>query len=267
MIYSYTQIANFLACPRRYSFRYVQGWSERDTRAGLLFGRAFENALAALFRREDPGAALFREWSAYQDRKLNYSRGDNWRSMYDQGVKLLEMFVQEDRVEIRRPKRNLQVRVSKALSSTSQFVGYIDAYGFLDGTRCLIDWKTTTARYTEEPQGLLSLDPQLVGYSWLTGEPEAAFVVFVRKRLPEIQYLRATISDDQRREFGELVRDTVAQIEAAQFLPHAGIRFPQNPCTSCAYIGLCLDNRQLIDCRLTRSSRGADCAWLDELAA
>ena len=36
MIYSYTQIANFLACPRRYSFRYVQGWSEKDTRAGLL---------------------------------------------------------------------------------------------------------------------------------------------------------------------------------------------------------------------------------------
>ncbi len=89
--------------------------------------------------------------------------------MYDQGVKLLEMFVQQDRVEIRRPKRNLQVRVSKALSATSQFVGYIDAYGFLDGTRCLIDWKTTTARYPEEPQGLLALDPQLVCYSWLTG--------------------------------------------------------------------------------------------------
>ena len=89
---------------------------------------------------------------------------------------------------------------------------------------------------------MTALDPQLVGYSWLTGEPEAALVVFVRKRLPEIQYLRTTISDDQRREFGELVRDTVAQIEAAQFLPHAGIRFPQNPCTSCAYIGLCLDS-------------------------
>ena len=41
------------------------------------------------------------------------------------------------------------------------FVSYIDAIGELDGKRCLIDWKTTTSRYSEEPEGLLSLDPQL----------------------------------------------------------------------------------------------------------
>ncbi len=267
MIYSYTQVANFLSCPRRYRFRYLEGWTEKDTRAALLFGRAFENALAALFRREDPSAALFREWSVFQDRPLDYSGRETWRSMYDQGIKLLDLFVQEDRVEIRRPRRNMQIRVTKKLSATSQFVGYIDAYGFLDGTRCVLDWKTSSGRYVEVPQGVVSLDPQLVCYSWLTGEPEVAFVVFVRKRLPEIQYLRATVSEDQRREFGELVQDTIAQIEAAQFLPHAGIRFPQNPCTSCPYIGLCLNHKQLIESRLMRSVRGEDFAWLDELAA
>jgi PD-(D/E)XK nuclease superfamily len=267
MIFSYSQIANFLSCPRRYRFRYLEGWKEKDTRASLLFGRAFENALAALFRREDPGAALFREWSQYQEWDLVYTRGDSWRSMYDQGIKLLEIFVGQDRVAIRYPRRNLQVRVEERLSATSQFVGYIDAYGYLDGTRCVIDWKTTTARYPEEPVGLLALDPQLVCYSWLTGESEVAFVVFVRKRQPEIQYLRATISEEQRREFQELVTDSVAQIEAAQFLPHSGIRFPQNPCTSCSHIGLCLKNQQLIENRLVRSPGGEDLAWLDELAA
>lgn len=266
MVYSYTQLANFLACPRRYRFRYLDGWQEKDTRAAMLFGRALENALCALFRREDAGAAFFREWSPYQNAELEYTRGDTWRSMYDQGLKLLQLFAQDDRVEIRRPKRNLQVRVSKALSATSQFVGYIDAHGFIDGTRCVIDWKTTSASYPEQPEGLLALDPQLVCYSWLTGEPEVAFVVFVRKRMPEIQYLRATISDDQRREFGELVRDTVAQIEAGQFLPHPGIRFPQNACTSCSFVGLCLKNQPLIDRRLTRGAGGDGFAWLDELA-
>jgi hypothetical protein len=58
--------------------------------------------------------------------------------------------------------------------------------------------------------------------TWLTNEPEVAFVVFVRKRMPEIQYLRCTISDQQRQEFGALVKDTVAQIEAGSFLPHSG---------------------------------------------
>jgi hypothetical protein len=57
-------------------------------------------------------------------------------------------------------------------------------------------------------------------------------VVFVRKRLVEIQYFRTTISDEQREEFGHLVADPIRRIEAAEFLPDSGIRFPQNPCTT-----------------------------------
>jgi CRISPR/Cas system-associated exonuclease Cas4 (RecB family) len=64
MTYSYTQISQYLTCPRRYRHRYLDGWKEKDTRAAMLFGRAFERALGALFRREDPGAVLFSEWSA-----------------------------------------------------------------------------------------------------------------------------------------------------------------------------------------------------------
>ena len=79
----------------------------------------------------------------------------------------------------------------------------------------------------EQPEGLLALDPQLVCYSWITGISEVAQVVFVRKRLVEIQYFRTTITDEQRQEFGQLVAGTVQQIESAQFLPHSGIRFPQ----------------------------------------
>jgi hypothetical protein len=44
------------------------------------------------------------------------------------------------------------------------------------------------------------LDPQLVCYSWITGIVDVAQVVFVRKRLVEIQYFQATITDAQREE-------------------------------------------------------------------
>jgi hypothetical protein len=47
MNFSYTQVSQFLACPRRYRFQYFDGWKEKDTRAAMLFGRAFEKALAA----------------------------------------------------------------------------------------------------------------------------------------------------------------------------------------------------------------------------
>ncbi len=264
MIYSYTQLSHYLACPRKYRYRYVDGWQEKETRAGLLFGRAFEQALAAYFHREDATEVLFKEWSQWQHTLLDYSHGDTWDRMLEQGIKLLELFAQQDRVEIRYPRRNLQIKITKALTSTSQFIGYIDAFGYVDATRCVIDWKTTAARYPDQPEGLLALDPQLACYSWLTGEPEVAFVVFVRKRLPEIQYLRSTISDDQRRDFGELVQDTVAQIEAAQFLAHPGIRFPQNGCTSCSFLGLCLNDQPLVGTKLLRRP-GGDVGLFDDV--
>jgi hypothetical protein len=49
MTYSYTQISQYLSCPRRYRHRYLDGWQEKDTRAAMLFGRAFEQALAPFF--------------------------------------------------------------------------------------------------------------------------------------------------------------------------------------------------------------------------
>jgi hypothetical protein len=78
----------------------------------------------------------------------------------------------------------------------------------------LIDWKTTTGRYAEEPDGLLTLDSQLICYSSIGGISDVAMIVFVRKQRPEIQYLKASISEEQRREFGRLVETTISQERA-----------------------------------------------------
>ena len=144
-------------------------------------------------------------------------------------------------------------------------MAYIDALGYLDGTRCLIEWKTTSSRYPEEPEGLLGLDPQLICYSWASGMAEVALVVFVRKRLPEIQYLRTPIRQEQRQEFSQLVQQSIGQIEGGHFLPHSGIRSPQNGCLSCPYLGLCLDRPELVQARLYRRPEASDLAWLDQL--
>jgi PD-(D/E)XK nuclease superfamily protein len=265
MMYSFTQLNHYLGCPRRYRHRYLDGWQEKDTRAAMLFGRAFEQALAAYFRREDPAVTLFREWSVYQNQSLRYSERDSWDRMLQQGIQLLERFSQEDRVRIRQPRRNLQIKFVRPLANGNDFVAYVDAIGKLDGTGCLLEWKTTSSRYPEEPDGLLALDPQLLCYSWITGISEVAQVVFVRKRLVEIQYLTTAITDEQRREFSELVQDTIRQIEAAQFLPHSGIRFPQNPCSTCPYVGLCLGKSPLVEATLVRRPGAQDFGVFDEL--
>jgi CRISPR/Cas system-associated exonuclease Cas4 (RecB family) len=265
MTYSYTQISQYLSCPRRYRHRYLDGWKEKDTRAAMLFGRAFEQGLAAYFRREDAAVALYKEWANYQKQELHYSERDSWDRMLQQGVQLLERFCQEDRVRIRRPRRNQQIKFVRPISGNNDFVAYVDAVGQLDGTDCLLEWKTTSSRYPEEPEGLLALDPQLICYSWITGISEVAQVVFVRKRLVEIQYFHTTITDEQREEFGQLVAGTIQQIESAQFLPHSGIRFPQNPCSNCPYVGLCLGKPEIAAASLVRRPGAENLGWLDEL--
>ncbi len=264
MTYSYTQISQYLNCPRRYRYRYLDGWKEKDNRAAMLFGRAFEVALGAYFRAEDPGEVFFREWSSCKEKDLLFSKGNNWDRMLEQGIMLLIRLCQEDRVRVPQPKQNLQVKFSRQIGK-SDFVAYIDGIGELDGKRCLLEWKTSSSRYPEEPMGLLALDPQLVCYSWMTGIADVAQIVFVRKRMVEIQYLRTTISEGQRQEFGRLVQDTIRRIESAEFLPHSGIRFPQNACTTCPYVGLCLGRPDMIDVSLIRRPGAENLGWLDEL--
>ncbi|PYU34251.1 MAG: hypothetical protein DMG31_06600 [Acidobacteria bacterium] len=110
MTYSYTQIAQYLRCPRSYRHRYLDGWREKDNSPALLFGRCFEQALAAFFAREDSAAVLFNEWRKHQDAQLEYSRGDSWERMFRQGVQLLERLAQDDRIQVRHPQKNMQPR-------------------------------------------------------------------------------------------------------------------------------------------------------------
>ena len=153
MTYSFTQISQYLRCPRQYRYRYLDGWREKEDKAAMMFGRCFENALAAYFAGEDSTAAFFQEWRKYQDASLAYAKNDSWDRLYHQGIHLLERFAQDDRVRIRLPKENLQVKLTRSLPSGSQFLSYIDAIGELDGTKCIIDWKTTTCRYAGTAAG------------------------------------------------------------------------------------------------------------------
>ena len=195
MTFSYTQITQYLRCPRSYRYRYLDGWREKDNSSIPVIRPSFEKALAAFFTGEDSSAALFKEWGAYQEAQVEYSKGDNWERMFRQGVQLLERLAQDDRIRISQPQHNMQVKLVRSLPAGNDFVAYLDAVGTLDGKPSLLEWKTTTARYPEEPEGLLALDPQLICYSWISGISDVAVVAFVRKRV-----LRDSIpqDDDQR---------------------------------------------------------------------
>src|ERR1700694_462829 len=105
MVYSYTQISQYLRCPKSYRYRYLDGWREKETRAAMAFGRCFERALAAYFSGQDSPAELFKEWGAFRDTSFEYKKGESWDRLVHQGVHLLERFAQDDRVKIHRPEQ------------------------------------------------------------------------------------------------------------------------------------------------------------------
>src|SRR5271167_5130447 len=115
MIFSYTQIASYLRCPRSYRYRYLDGWREKETRAAMVFGRCFEKALEAYFCGDDCGAVLFREWGVYRDTPFEYKKGETWDRLVHQGVHLLQRFVQDNRIRIPQPQVNLQIKVLREL--------------------------------------------------------------------------------------------------------------------------------------------------------
>ena len=168
--------------------------------------------------------------------------------------------------QVSQPRRNLQIKFTRPVAGKNDFVAYIDAIGTLDGTRCLLEWKTSSSRYPEEPEGLFSLDPQLVCYSWMTGIAEVAQIVFVRKRWSRFSTCAPPSPTSSAQEFGNLVESTIRRIESADFLPHSGIRFPQNPCSSCPYVGLCLGKQEMVDASLVRRPGADSLDWLDELS-
>src|ERR1700689_4198700 len=108
MIFSHTQINQYLRCPRSYRYRYLDGWREKDTRAAMAFGRCFERALAAYFSGEDCTVALFKEWEAFRDTPFEYKKGESWDRLIHQGVHLLEKFVRDHRVWVPCPEENPQ---------------------------------------------------------------------------------------------------------------------------------------------------------------
>ena len=42
MTYSFTQISQYLRCPRQYRYRYLDGWREKEDKASMIFGRCPE---------------------------------------------------------------------------------------------------------------------------------------------------------------------------------------------------------------------------------
>jgi len=251
--YSYTQLATYLQCPLKYKYHYLEGWAEREDKANLIFGRVFQTAVEAQFLVEDSVRFFHEHWSRVKDVPFEYANGDSWEKMLAQGQQLLERFGEDQRVQIEDGRTDFQVKFRRPLPlSQKYFLAYVDAIGWVDGVHGLIEWKTSAQSYPEHLGRVLELDPQLVCYSWAAQKQEVCLVNFVRKKQPEIQYLHARIRQRQWKTLEQTVDLLASEMEAGCFYPRSGIRYPNNQCLNCAYLGLCLRKKQLVEEKLLK---------------
>jgi len=216
--YSYTPLSTNLQCPLEYKYHYRGGWQEMENKASLIFGRVFQSAVEAQFLVSDSVQFFTEHWAGVQQMPLEYGYGDSWEKMLEQGQALLEQFRRDQRVLIEDGRTDFQVKFRRLLPlSQKHFLAYVDAFGYVDGRYSLIEWKTTTQSFPQNLGRVLELDPQLVCYSWAAQQQAVCLVNFVRKKQPEIQYLRARIRKRQWKAFEQTLDLLASEMEAGHF--------------------------------------------------
>jgi hypothetical protein len=83
--YSYTQLSTYLQCPLKYKHHYLDGWTEREDKASLIFGRVFQTAVEAQFLVADSVRFFAERWAGVKDMPLEYANGDSWEKLLAQG--------------------------------------------------------------------------------------------------------------------------------------------------------------------------------------
>ncbi len=265
MTYSYTQISQYLSCPRRYKHRYLDGWKEKDTRAAMLFGRAFEQAVGAYFQRQDAAAVLYREWSHCRTAVSTIPSGTAGTACCNRACSC----------SIASPRTtgfaSASLGATCRSSSPSPWPGRTTSWP----TSMPSESSTAPAACSSgRPlpaairRNLPDCWPWILSWFAIPGSPGSQ--TWLRWCLSASGWSRFSTSGppsatNSAKSSAIWSRTRSGRIEAAEFLPHSGIRFPQNPCTSCPYIGLCLGRPDLTEAALVRRPGADDLGWLDEL--
>ena len=190
--------------PKKYYYRRILGFKERDNKAALLFGRAWEQAVQ--FYHDNNGTGIVEKftelWAAHKDKTdISYTKTErDWPSLNKAGTELARLYI------IRQPSLPIplggqsvfQREYSKEVFPNDPLYGGIEDAGKLD-IICyvdpnhpmltkvewkpeygilrplIVDMKATAADLPERP-GLAAFDKQLRRYSWQSGIRDVAFL-------------------------------------------------------------------------------------------
>jgi PD-(D/E)XK nuclease superfamily protein len=193
--HSYSGSSEFNDCARRYYLHRVAGWQDREQSAAMEFGKALENAVTEFHRAgEESARKIFLEqWFQFADNKdLKYSKKHlNWENLQAVGLEMIRLYAikyPHFPYTVPNPDKAFQVNLPREVFPGTDLAGieltsYIDLIAklkpgsydpALNDDRGIFDMKVSSSRCPS----LISLDPQLRTYSWVTGIPTVGFLWF-----------------------------------------------------------------------------------------
>lgn len=124
--------------------------------------------------------------------------------------------------------------------------------------------------YSKAAKGFKGKELKNVTDAWLANAGYTTAKTEVTKQ--RLQFLAAVISVEDREETGEIIGQQAIQISEANqkdFFPkRPGVRFPNNHCTFCSYLGLCIKDDKMVEEKLVQIGnvqKPVERDWLDEL--
>jgi len=210
--HSYSAGQDFDRNPYAFYLRRVLGWSEKDSKASLLFGRALESAIQFYHENNGQGAVeeFERLWVVHKgkDALVYTKRERDWDPLNRAGREMMKLYA------IRQPSlpmpmsTRFQREFTREVFPGDPKFGGIEFYGKLDAMPSvdpyhplltkiewqekyglfrpvIVDIKTSGQDFADTP-GICAYDIQLRTYSWLTGKRDVAFLWF-KKNLHELK--------------------------------------------------------------------------------
>lgn len=256
--FSYSLANEMKRCGKLVDWKRLQGFRKKKESAAQHLGKVVESTLAIHYKMGvDPVETFTKEWEKCKNwSTLEYSEKssiDNWEGFLRTGQQwMMQLNEQSEKYDFLREGifgEELKLQDWYKRSPLS----YIADWHTRAGGGLLLDIKVTGKVYPQNPPGLASLDPQLATGALVSGIQQVGFLNFVRVvKDPRIQIVRAAVSKDRMHETDLFLREQYDRIVASRFYRTGGTRWPDDACTNCEMLPLCLNMKSEIAETLTK---------------
>jgi putative RecB family exonuclease len=268
--WSYSQISQYLRCPLQYYFERILKLERPFVPSAMALGSAVHQGLAEYHRHlklnEPLPASCVQEtflnaWQASEDRQpVQFKEKETRDELLAQGISLLELYMQEP------PPENIVAIeeamlvplftsrgecLEKPLMAVLDLLSR-DAHGLV-----VSEYKTSGRRYSElETEMML----QATAYALAVQEryderPGVRYVVLVKTKKPQVQYLETIRTDADISRLGDVVQAVERAIQAEAFYP---VESTMN-CSGCPFYRQCREWRGCNSLHTIQQSEAVTC--------